>query len=72
MKKVLDGKQDKAYINSFVDNEFFSVDSNAFRNYVSDQNPNLDFTATTENSRGEKEQVAVPMTAKFFWPDSKV
>jgi len=70
--KSVDGKQDKAYINSFVDNEFFSVDSNAFRNYVSDQNPNLDFTATTENSRGEKEQVAVPMTAKFFWPDSTI
>ncbi len=36
------------------------------------KNPNLDFTATTENSRGEKEQVAVPMTAQFFWPNATV
>jgi len=70
--KSVDGKQEKAYINNFVDTEFFSVDSNAFRKYVSEKNPNLDFTATSENSRGEKEKVAVPMTAKFFWPDSTI
>jgi len=68
----VDGKQERGFINSFVDNEFLSVDSNAFRNYVAEKNPNLDFTANTKNSMGEKEKVTVPMTAQFFWPNATV
>ena len=68
----VDGKQDRGFINNFVDKEFLSVDSNAFRNYVAEKNPNLEFTATTENSMGEREEVAVPMTAKFFWPNATI
>ena len=30
----VDGKSDKAYINNFVDNEFLSIDSLAFREYL--------------------------------------
>ena len=56
----------------FVDNEFLSVDSRAFRQYVVETSPNLDFTIEVKNSRGEKEKVVVPMTAQFFWPDSRI
>ena len=70
--KSVDGKTDRKSINEFVDNEFLSVDSLAFRNYVAETSPNLDFRIEVENSRGEKEKVAVPMTAQFFWPDTGV
>jgi len=70
--KSVDGKTDRKSINEFVDNEFLSVDSLAFRNYVAETSPNLDFRIEVENSRGEKEKVVVPMTAQFFWPDSRL
>ena len=70
--KSVDGKTDRKSINEFVDNEFLSVDSLAFRNYVAETSPNLDFRIEVENSRGEKEKVVVPMTARFFWPDSRL
>ena len=70
--KSVDGKTDRKTINEFVDNEFLSVDSRAFRSFVSETSPNLDFKVEVKNSRGEKEKVAVPMTAQFFWPDTGV
>ena len=70
--KSVDGKIDRKTINEFVDNEFLSVDSRAFRQYVVETSPNLDFTIEVKNSRGEKEKVVVPMTAQFFWPDSRI
>ena len=67
--KSVDGNIDRKYVNSFVDNEFLSVDSLEFRSFVVSQTPDIDFTIVVENSRGEEEQVAVPMTADFFWPN---
>lgn len=70
--KSVDGKTDRKSINEFVDNEFLSVDSLAFRTFVKETSPNLDFRSEVSNSRGEQERVAVPITAQFFWPDSRV
>lgn len=70
--KSVDGKTDRKSINEFVDNEFLSVDSLAFRAFVKETSPNLDFRIEVQNSRGEKEKVAVPITAQFFWPDSRI
>jgi hypothetical protein len=70
--KSVDGNIDRKYINKFVDNEFLSVDSLEFRSFVISQTPDIDFTIEVENSRGEEEQVAVPMTADFFWPNPRV
>jgi hypothetical protein len=68
----VDGSTDKKDINNFVDNEFLSVDSNEFRNYMTSITPDVEFSVEVKNSRGEKERVAVPMTAKFFWPNSQL
>ena len=70
--KSVDGKTDRKSINEFVDNEFLSVDARAFRDYTTLINPDLDFSVDVENSRGEKEKVVVPITAQFFWPDSRL
>ena len=70
--KSVDGKTDRKSINNFVDNEFLSVDSLEFRGFVMSRTPDIDFTITVENSRDEREQVAVPMTADFFWPNPRV
>ena len=68
----VDGSTDKKDINNFVDNEFLSVDSIEFRNYMTSITPDVEFSVEVKNSRGEKERVAVPMTAKFFWPNSQL
>ena len=70
--KSVDGKTDRKSINEFVDNEFLSVDSVEFRKFVGKTSPDLDFRIEVKNSRGEQERVAVPMTAQFFWPDSRL
>ena len=68
----VDGKQDRKFINNFVDNEFLSVDSLAFREHITEITPTIDFTAEVKNSQGGKETATVPITVGFFWPESRV
>ena len=70
--KSIDGKTDRGFISNFVDTEFLSVEAVEFRNFVVRTSPDLSFKTEAENSRGEKEKVAVSMTADFFWPDTRV
>jgi hypothetical protein len=57
-------------INSFVDNEFLSIDSFAYRVYLTTITPDVDLSFTVELDNGEVEEVAVPVTATFFWPST--
>ena len=63
----VDGDNTQSTINNFVDNEFLSVDSLAFRQYAEDITPDVDMTYyyTTD---GEEKELVVPMTTQFFWP----
>ena len=65
---AVDGKADRAYINNFVDNEFLSRDTLAFRKHVVTVTPDLDMETEVTLSNGERRKVAVPMTVTFFWP----
>ena len=64
----IDGDTKRASINSFVDNEFLSRDSIAFRTYVSDIMPDVDMTSTYTDVDGEEKEFTVPMTVTFLWP----
>ena len=64
----VDGDSKKATIDSFVDNEFLSIDSIAFRSYLKDITPDVDMTYTYTDSDGEEKEVVVPMTVTFLWP----
>jgi hypothetical protein len=71
LKKVItsiDGKVASAYINNFVDNEFLSRDTMAFRRHVISMTPDLDMETEVTLSNGERRKVSVPMTVTFFWP----
>ena len=71
LKKIItsiDDKVDKAYINNFVDNEFLSRDTMAFRRHVISITPDLDMETEVTLSNGERRKVSVPMTVTFFWP----
>ena len=73
LKKMLlsvDGKADRAFINSFVDTEFLSRDSLAFRQHVKSVTPDLDFDTTITDTSGKEIEVTIPITLRFFWPDA--
>ena len=64
----VDGNSTQAYINNFVDNEFLSRDSLAFRKYLSSITPDVDMTTKVVDSTGKESEVTIPVTLRFFWP----
>ena len=66
----VDGNSEKSYINNFVDNEFLSRDSLAFRNYLKEVTPDMNMNTTIVDSTGKEIEVAIPVTVRFFWPDA--
>jgi len=72
LKRVLlsvDGNNDKTHVNNFVDNEFLSRDSLAFRKHLSSMTPDIDMS-TYIDVDGEEIEVTIPVTLRFFWPQS--
>ncbi len=68
----VDGDGEKSSINHFVDNEFLSRDSIAFRQYASDIMPDVDMTSTYTDEGGEEKEFTVPMTVTFLWPNAGI
>jgi hypothetical protein len=68
----VDGKAEKSHINNFVDNQFLSRDSLAFRNHLSSITPDVDMNTKAIDSTGKETEVSVPVTVRFFWPSSRV
>ena len=68
----VDGKSEKLYINNFIDNEFLSRDSLAFRQNLSLITPDVDMSTTVVDSTGKEIEVTIPVTLRFFWPSAGV
>jgi hypothetical protein len=64
----VDGNSEKSYINNFVDNEFLSRDSLAFRQHLNGITPDIDMTTFVSDSSGKEIEVVIPITVRFFWP----
>ena len=64
----IDGDTKRASINSFVENEFLSRDSMAFRTHVNEIMPDVDMTSTYTDVDGNEKEFTVPMTVTFLWP----
>ena len=67
----VDGDSTQSTINNFVDNEFLSVDSLAFRQYADEITPDIDMSYTFTSISGEEKEIVVPMTTQFFWPTAR-
>ena len=73
MKRVIvsvDGKSERAHINNFVDKELLSVDALAIRKFINSVNPDVHMTTTATFEDGTEQEVAVEITAQFFWPSA--
>ena len=73
MKRLItsvDRNSEQKYINNFVDTELLSVDSLEIRKYINSIQPDIDMLTTATFPDGTEEEVAVTITAQFFWPSS--
>ena len=68
----VDGDSKKSSINHFVDNEFLSMDSIAFREYAEKVTPDVDMRWEYEDEEGVRRKFTVPMTVSFLWPSIKL
>ena len=68
----IDGDTKRASINSFVDNEFLSRDSIAFRTHVASIMPDVDMTSSYTDDEGNEKEFTVPMTVTFLWPSAGI
>jgi len=64
----IDGNRDPKAIREFVDTAFLAQDSRALREYVKQVQPNINLNITL-NTKDGQEDISLPITANFFWPD---
>jgi hypothetical protein len=62
------GSNDRKTIREFVDNELLARDSRALRQEIQRVSPDIDLTIKGD----EGEDIAVPISINFFWPDSNL
>ena len=66
---AIDGEDTKQAVDNFVENEFVSRDSLAFRKHLESISPDVDMTIFFEcDSCAHEGDVTIPMTVDFFWP----
>ena len=70
--KSVDGKSERKDIDDFVDNYFMARDSMAFREHIKSINPDINFDTKVTLADGTEQEVTVPMTVRFFWPNAEV
>ena len=61
-------KKNKNIFDNFVDNEFLSRDSLAFRQYLTEITPDIDMSTDVIDKTGKEIEVTIPVTVRFFWP----
>ena len=64
----VDGNEDKTSIKEFVDQYLLASDSRALRSYIRLISPDVNLS-TKVNIDGVEEDIEVPITLNFFWPD---
>jgi hypothetical protein len=66
----VNGNEDKKTIREFVDNYLLAKDSRAFREHLKTTQPDIELKAKYMSENGVEEDIDIPITATFFWPDS--
>ena len=74
MKRMIvsiDGNTERAAIINFVDTELLSVDALEIRRYLASITPDVNMMTTATYADGTEREVAVQITAQFFWPSTE-
>ena len=66
---AVDGDSSPKRIRDFVDNEFLSIDTRAFREQIKKVSPDIDMNFTfVSDITGQEKDMAIPLGVSFFWP----
>ena len=65
----VNGDKERKIIREFVDTAFLARDARAFREYISQIQPDVDLTFFPS---GISKPVALPIGISFFWPDVEI
>ena len=66
---AVDGDSTPKTIREFVDNEFLSRDTRAFREQIKKVSPDIDMTFTfVSDITGQEREMSIPLGVNFFWP----
>lgn len=74
MKQMIlsvNGDSERKTVREFVDTYFLAMDARAFRKHIASHQPDVNLLTTVELSDGE-EDVEIPITVNFFWPDANI
>ena len=66
---AVNGDRDASTVRSFVDTALLARDARALREYAAEVQPDINTVVEVETSNGT-EDIALPITTNFFWPDS--
>lgn len=64
----VEGNRETGVIRNFVENGLLARDSKALREYVKQVQPDIDLNITVDVD-GVEEDITLPITVSFFWPD---
>jgi len=64
----VNGSTNKNDIKDFVENHLLARDSRALRNFIKDSSPDVDLK-TKVMVNGVEEDIDIPISLSFFWPD---
>jgi hypothetical protein len=68
----VNGLREQKDIREFVDNYLLARDARALREYYTQVAPDVDMTISYTNADGVEEDIDLPITINFFWPDARV
>ena len=68
----VNGISDVKDIREFVDNFLLAKDARALREYYGEVSPDMDLKFVYTDEDGGQEDVDLPITVNFFWPDARV
>ena len=74
MKQMIlsvNGDSERKTVREFVDTYFLAMDARAFRKHIAGHQPDVNLLTQVELSDGE-EDVEIPITVNFFWPDANL
>jgi flagellin-like hook-associated protein FlgL len=64
------GNYEQKDVREFVDNYLLAKDSRALRDYIKSFQPDVNMTINHVDADGFEEEVTIPVTLNFFWPES--
>mgnify|MGYP003673146167 CR=1 FL=1 len=67
----VNGDSDRKVVREFVDIYFLAQDARSFRKHVANHQPDVELTTQVDLITGV-EDIDIPITVNFFWPDASI